>query len=272
MTGQQDGSGGGNIGLPVAVDYGLAADDYGRWRQGFPAEFFARLDKLSICVAGQDVLDVGTGTGLLARALSLRGCRVTGLDPSPALLSEAKKADEAVGVSIEYCLGRAEATGLEGNAYDVVSAATCWHWVNRPEAAAECRRLLRPDGRLLIAHLDWISHPGNVIETTFNVMDRFSPAHASGFLTFQYPQWLFELVDAGFDAWQIFGFPTTLSYSHSAWRGRVKASARVGPTMSPETFEQFDLALSEALSERFPQETLCVDHRVFAIVLWTRQA
>ena len=272
MTGQQDGSGGGNIGLPVAVDYGLAADDYGRWRQGFPAEFFARLDKLSICVAGQDVLDVGTGTGLLARALSLRGCRVTGLDPSPALLLEAKKADEAVGVSIEYCLGRAEATGLEGNAYDVVSAATCWHWVNRPEAAAECRRLLRPDGRLLIAHLDWISHPGNVIDTTFNVMDRFSPAHASGFLTFQYPHWLFELVDAGFDAWQIFGFPTTYSYSHSAWRGRVKASARVGPTMSPETFEQFDLALSEALSERFPQETLCVDHRVFAIVLWTRQA
>ena len=270
MACQQDGSGGGNTGSPVAVDFGLAADDYGRWRQGFPAEFFARLDKLSICVAGQDVLDVGTGTGLLARALCLRGCRVTGLDPSPALLSEAKKADEAEGVSIEYCLGRAEATGLEGNAYDVVSAATCWHWFNRPEAAAECRRLLRRDGRLLIAHLDWLSIPGNVIDTTLNIIDRFSPAHTSGFLTFQYPEWLFELVDAGFDGWQIFGFPTTLSFSHSAWRGRIKSSARVGPTMSPETFERFDLALSEALSERFPHETLSVDHRVFAIVLWTR--
>ncbi len=270
MTRRQDSSGGGGIGLPVAVDFGLAADDYGRWRQGFPDEFFAHLDKLSICVAGQDVLDLGTGTGLLARALSLRGCRVTGLDPSPELLSEAKKADEAAGVSIKYCLGRAEATGLEGNRYDVVSAATCWHWFNRPEAAAECRRLLRRDGRLLIAHLDWISIPGNVIDTTLNVIDGFGFAQTSGFWTFQYPEWLFELVDAGFDAWQIFGFSTTLSYSHAAWRGRVKASARVGPAMSPETFERFDLALSEALSERFPHETLRVDHRVFAIVLWRR--
>jgi hypothetical protein len=40
--------------------------------------------------------------------------------------------------------------------------------------------------------------------------------------------------------------------------------------MPPETVEQFDLALSEALSDRFPQETLSVDHRIFAIVLWTR--
>ena len=270
MTRRQDGSGGGTTGLPIAVDFGLAADDYGRWRQGFPAEFFARLDEMSICVAGQDVLDVGTGTGLMARAFSLRGCRVTGLDPSPALLAEAKKADEAAGVSIDYRLARAEATGLEGNAYDVVSAATCWHWFDRREAAAECRRLLRRDGRLLIAHLDWISSPGNVIDTTLNVIDRFSPAHAAGFLTFQYPDWLFELVDAGFDAWQIFGFPATLSFSHPAWRGRIKSSARVGPTMSPETFERFDAALAEALSERFPHETLSVDHRVFAIVLWSR--
>ena len=109
-----------------------------------------------------------------------------------------------------------------------------------------------------------------MIDTTLNIIDRFNPAHTLGFLTFQYPEWLFELVEAGFDAWQIFGFSTTLSYSHPAWRGRVKSSARVGPTMSPETVEQFDLALSEALSERFPQETLSVDHRVFAIVLWTR--
>ena len=83
MTCQQDGSGGGNIGLPVAVDFGFAADDYGRWRQGFPAEFFARLDKLSICVAGQDVLDVGTGTGLLARISHQEAAVIApgGIDP-----------------------------------------------------------------------------------------------------------------------------------------------------------------------------------------------
>ena len=270
MKRQKDGIGSGNIELPPAVDFGLSADDYGRFRQGFPPKFFTHLDTLSLCTPGQDVLDVGTGTGLLARALSLRGCRVTGLDPSKELLSEAKKADEAVGVSSVYHLGQVEATGLGDNAYDVVTAATCWHWFDRPKAAVECRRLLRREGRLLIAHLDWISIPGNVIDTTLRVIDQFSPTDEVGFTTFQYPGWLSELVDAGFDAWNIFGFSTTLSYTHSAWRGRIRASARIGPKMSLETIDEFDTALSTELTERFTQETLTVDHRVFAIVLWTR--
>ncbi len=170
-----------------AVDFGSAADDYGQWRQGFPPEFFQRLDTHSLGVAGQRVLDIGTGTGLLARALALRGCQVTSLDPSPALLAEARSADEAAGVSIEYYPGRAEATGLEAGAYDVVSAATCWHWVNRLETAAECRRLLRRDGKLLIAHLDWLSFPGNVIDTTLEIINRFSLARTSRPMSFQYP-------------------------------------------------------------------------------------
>jgi SAM-dependent methyltransferase len=253
------------------VDFGKAAADYGRFRQGFPAEFFDRLQALGVGLAGQRVADLGTGTGLLARAFAQRGCAVTGVDLSAELLDEARRADQAAGVAVDYVLTPAEATGLPDGSFDIVSAATCWHWFDRPKAAAEARRLLEPDGRLLIAALDWHSRPGNVVDVTSQLIWSLTPARPSKtHNAFQYPEWAWDLIPAGFDDWEVFAFTTPLAYSHEAWRGRVRASAAVGPAMDPETLAKFDAALSRALSEKFPAEPLQVDHRIFALVAWAR--
>jgi ubiquinone/menaquinone biosynthesis C-methylase UbiE len=254
-----------------AVDFGKAAADYGRWRQGFPAEFFARLEALGVGLPGQRLLDLGTGTGLLARAFALRGCQVTGLDLSAELLAEARRADLATRVSIDYIQAPAEASGLAAGHFDVVSAATCWHWFDRPKAAAEVRRLLKPKGRLLIADLDWHARPGNVIDATIKAIRRHSPARASTTKNvFQYPAWAEDLTSSGFDDWESFAFTTQLSYSQEAWRGRIRASAAVGPVMDPGTLARFDEDLAATLSAEFPEEPLRVDHRVFALVAWGR--
>src|SRR5262245_19222335 len=134
----------------LPVDFGKAAADYGRYRQGFPEEFFARLGQLGIGRAGQRILDLGTGTGLLARALARRGCVVTGLDPCEDLIEEARRADAEAGLRIEYVRGFAEATGLVAGSFDVVCAATCWQWFDQLRAAREACRLLAPGGALVI--------------------------------------------------------------------------------------------------------------------------
>jgi SAM-dependent methyltransferase len=253
------------------VDFGKAAADYGRFRQGFPPDFFDRLQALGVGLAGQRVADLGTGTGLLARAFAQRGCAVTGVDLSAELLDEARRADQAAGVAVDYVLTPAEATGLPDGSFDIVSAATCWHWFDRPKAAAEARRLLKPDGRLLIAALDWHIRPGNVVDVTSQLIWSLTPARPSKtHNAFQYPEWAWDLIPAGFDDWEVFAFTTPLAYSHEAWRGRVRASAAVGPAMDPETLAKFDAALSRALSEKFPAEPLQVDHRIFALVAWGR--
>jgi len=256
---------------PVAVDFGKTAADYGRWRQGFPAEFFARLEALGIGLPGQRLLDLGTGTGLLARDFAKRGCKVTGLDLSGDLLAEARKADKVAKVSIEYFQAPAEASGLTAGQFDVISAATCWHWFDRPRAAAEARRLLRPQGRLVIAALDWHGRPGNVVGVTSETIARHClapPTYRSN--TFQYPDWTRDLSAAGFDDWEVFAFTTQLSYSHEAWLGRIRASADVGPVMDSATLARFDADLRQTLKENFPDEALAVDHMVFALVAWGR--
>lgn len=49
-------------------DFGRTADDYARHRAGFPDSLFKRLSELGIGLEGQDVVDLGTGTGTLGRA------------------------------------------------------------------------------------------------------------------------------------------------------------------------------------------------------------
>lgn len=251
------------------VDFGRAAADYARWRQGFPPEFYARLEELGVGLPGQELLDLGSGSGLMARAFARRGCRVTALDPSEALLAEARRQAAEEGLAIHHRRAWAEETGLEAGSFDAIAAGTCWHWFDRPKAAAECRRLLRPGGRLAIAHLDWLRLPGNVIDVTQEMIDAFNPNQRSAPVTFQYPEWIADLTSAGFDAWEVFGYSAVLEYSHEAWRGRIRASGGVGAAMDADTLARFDDALEKALAEAFPEEPLGVDHRVFALVLWT---
>src|SRR5688572_22006166 len=144
------------------VDFGKTASDYAKHRAGFPDRFFDRLFSDGIVAQRDRVLDLGTGTGTIARGLAKRGCIVTGLDPSDAMLDQAKALAAEESVDIRLVHARAEQTHLPQGSFDVVIAGTCWHWFDRPNAAHEARRVLKPTGRLLIANLDWLPHPGKI--------------------------------------------------------------------------------------------------------------
>ena len=62
------------------VDFGKTADDYARHRAGYPPRFYDELGARGIGVPGQRVVDLGTGTGTVARALAARGSDVVGVD------------------------------------------------------------------------------------------------------------------------------------------------------------------------------------------------
>ena len=70
----------------MKIDFAPTAKDYSRHRAGFPEAFFDRLRAFGIGRTGQRVLDLGTGTGTVARGLARRGCRVTGIDPALPLM------------------------------------------------------------------------------------------------------------------------------------------------------------------------------------------
>jgi len=101
---------------------------------------------------GRRVLDVGCGTGTLAAALAEQAqAKVWGVDPSEAMLAEARaKAPRAVG----FRAGRAEELPFRDGWFERATMTLVAHLVERPVAFAELRRVLGPDGRLVLATFD----------------------------------------------------------------------------------------------------------------------
>ena len=126
------------------IDFGKTAGDYAKHRAGFPDAFFERLATMGIIRAGMKALDLGTGTGTVARGLARSGLEVTGLDKSTALMEQAKLLDADAGVAVRYVERTAEATEFPDASLEVVTPGQCWHWFKRDEAAKEARRVLKP--------------------------------------------------------------------------------------------------------------------------------
>lgn len=248
----------------MPIDFGKTAKDYSAHRAGFPDTFFDRVLKDGYVKSGQRLLDLGTGTGTVARGFALRGCEVTGLDPSRPLMQEATLLDADAGVSVHYELAKAEATGLPAASFDVVTAGQCWHWFDRPRAAIEARRLLKSGGRLIICHFDWIPLPGNLPHATETLILAHNPQWKGSGGKGVYPQWLTDMSIAGYQEIETFSFDVEAIYSHAAWRGRIRASAGIAASLSPDAVARFDAELQALLASAFPQDPLCVHHRVWA--------
>jgi SAM-dependent methyltransferase len=253
-------------------DFARTAADYARHRAGFPPQLLDELSARGIARPGARVADLGTGTGSLARLFAQRGCTTTGVDIAEPLLEQAARLDREAGVRIDYLQAAAEATGLPGGTFDVVSAGQCWHWFDRPAAAREVARLLTSDGSAVIAHFDWLAIPGGVVEATQQIIVRYSPpagpSHAPWKFsrgTGVYPQWLTDLQGAGFTAIETFSFDVPVPYSHASWVGRIRASAPIAGTLDPDGVQACSRELSAMLVERFPADPLVIPHRTWAV-------
>jgi SAM-dependent methyltransferase len=122
---------------------------------------------------GQSVLDVGTGTGVVAITARNMGARVTGLDLTPALLAQARESATVAGhEDIAWHEGDAEALPFPDACFDVVLSQFGHMFAPRPEVAmSEMLRVLKPGG--IIAFATW---PGEqLIGRLFSLNAKYVP-------------------------------------------------------------------------------------------------
>ena len=250
----------------MKADFARTSEDYARHRAGFPDSLFDRLATYGIGEKNQSIVDLGTGTGSLARGFARRGCRVIGIDPAQEMLAQARELDMNAGVQVDYRVARAENTQLPDASCDIVTAGQCWHWFDRPRAAEEVKRMLKTNGTMVIAHFDWIPLVGNLVRATEELIEQRNPDWNMGGGLGMYPLWLKDLGEAGFQNLETFTYDVDVPYTQEAWRGRIRASAGVGASMSSKEVREFDEALGAVLDNRFPGVILDVPHRVFTVI------
>lgn len=137
--------------------FGAWAQDYDRYRPGYPPEVLEFL--LSGIPAGGMIVDIGAGTGQLARGLLGLGANIVGVEPDDrmrAVLAQVIGPDRALA-------GSAESIPLPDASVDAVFGSQMWHWVDVSKAIPEIARVLKPGGVLGIIwnlrddRVDWIS-------------------------------------------------------------------------------------------------------------------
>jgi len=118
---------------------------YVKARPGYPPELVSLLERQCGLTRGSTLVDVGCGTGLLAKLFCDFGCRVIGVEPNVAM-REAGREYLAACPNFTMAEGTAETIPLSGASVDIITAGQAFHWFQRDEARREFLRVLRPGG------------------------------------------------------------------------------------------------------------------------------
>jgi len=115
--------------------------------------------------AGERVLDLGCGDGALSQRLVALGCRVTGVDASPAFVDAAS----AAGLDARVMDGQALAFAPE---FDAVFSNAALHWMKDPDAVIDgVRRALLPGGRF-VAEFGGRGNVASIVDALGTVLAR----------------------------------------------------------------------------------------------------
>ena len=166
----------------VRAEQGLGFDNvpeiYDRVRPTYPPELFDELLSYlgSAPERGLRAVEIGPATGQATRSLLERGIAVTAVEPGARLAAylSRKLADFS---TLEVVNAKFEDAPLEPGAYDLILAATSFHWVDRASRWERCQALLNGRGALAIVSTNQIESvaDGGFFARVQPVYDRHQP-------------------------------------------------------------------------------------------------
>ena len=156
------------------------AEEYDRERRGYPDELIDAAFRAGALSAGDRVVEVGCGTGLLTTSLLARGLRVEAIDPGANMIRLARRR-VGEGAAVRFHRGRFEDVTLPDPPFAAVFSATAFHWIEPEVGWARAAGLLAPGGMLaLLQHCDvWDASTVDDWRALHAALERVAPEIAS---------------------------------------------------------------------------------------------
>jgi ubiquinone/menaquinone biosynthesis C-methylase UbiE len=156
------------------------ADEYDRRRPTYPDELVAKACELAGIGSGDQVLEVGSGSGQLTRSLLARGLRVVAVEPGGRLLSLAEKNLQGFD-DVDLVHASFEHAPLPRRHFRAVFSASAFHWINPEVSWQKAADVLVPGGTLALIQYFGLSdqHSRADQELLLAALGRIAPAIAS---------------------------------------------------------------------------------------------
>ncbi|TMC67891.1 MAG: methyltransferase domain-containing protein [Chloroflexi bacterium] len=142
-----------------------------RYRPEYPSAVFDILRRLII--APRTVLDAGCGTGALTRHLVDLAARVDAVDPSAAMIEEARHLPGGGDSRIRWIVASAETAPLDPP-YGLITTGQSLHWMDHGIVMPRFHDALAPGGRLVATDIDWV-YPPAWRDALVGIIKRYSP-------------------------------------------------------------------------------------------------
>ncbi len=235
-----------------AFDWGKVSDAYAKYRDIYPDIFYRKVAERGLCINGQNVLDLGTGTGVLPRNMYKYGAKWTGIDISPEQIEQAKRLAKENDMDIAFETVSAEEMHFPDETFDVLTACQCFWYFDHKKVAPEFHRILKKDGKLVILYMSWLPYEDPIAGKSEELVKKYSP-NWSGAGETRHPIHVNDVMFDYFEMAEHEEYDVMIPFTKESWHGRMFACRGVGASLSPDELAKWD-AEHRALLSAYPDE------------------
>jgi len=235
-----------------AFDWGKVSNAYAKYRDIYPDIFYRKVAERGLCINGQNVLDLGTGTGVLPRNMYKYGAKWTGIDISPEQIEQADRLAKENDMDISFQTVSAEEMHFPDETFDVLTACQCFWYFDHKKVAPEFHRILKKDGRLVIVYMAWLPYEDPIAGKSEELVIKYSPNWTGAGET-RHPIHVKDVMFDYFEMEEHEEYDVMVPFTKESWHGRMFACRGVGASLSPDELAKWD-AEHRMLLSAYPDE------------------
>ena len=236
-----------------AFDWGRTSKDYAKYRDIYPEIFYKKIVDRGLCIEGQSVLDLGTGTGVVPRNMYKYGARWTGTDISPEQIEQAKRLADEAGMKIDFLAVPTEKLDFPKESFDVITACQCFWYFDHERVMQKLAELLKPNGKLIILYMAWLPFEDKIAGESEKLVLKYSPKWSGAGQT-RRPNWVPEGAYNNFEMVEHEEYDVMVPFTKETWHGRMKACRGVGASLSGEELASWDAEHRKLLDQIAPEQ------------------
>ena len=240
-----------NIDSGKPFDWGKTSLDYAKFRDIYPKEFYQKIIDRKLCLSGQSVLDIGTGTGVLPRNMYQYGAKWTATDISENQIEQAKILSKDM--DIDYYVVSTEDIDFSDNYFYVITACQCFLYFDHETVMPKFYRMLKQGGSILVLYMAWPPFEDKIAEASEKLVLKYSPNWSGAGGTIHQ----IDIPDCYQEKFELVyheEFTLKIPFTHESWNGRIKACRGIGASLTEREISMWEQEHRKLLERIAPNE------------------